>query len=145
MISHEEIKILPHSPNQMFDLVADVSKYPEFLPWCLASRIQKNDGKIMVADLLVGFQLLREKFTSRVNLNQKGLLIDVEYQDGPFKYLENKWKFKTHPKGCEINFNVNFEFKNFLFQSMMEKLFSSAVIKMVNAFEKRAKKIYQIQ
>ncbi len=145
MISHEEIKIVPHSPDQMFDLVADVSSYPEFLPWCIASRITENDGKLMVADLLVGFQLLREKFTSRVNLNQKGLLIEVEYQKGPFKHLNNKWKFNSHPKGCEIHFIVNFEFKSFLFQSMMEKLFSSAVVKMVNAFEKRAKKIYEIQ
>ena len=144
MTVHEEIKIVPHSPNQMFDLVSDVSKYPEFLPWCLASRIHKNDGKIMIADLLVGFQLLREKFTSKVSLDKNKLVINVEYQDGPFKYLNNYWKFKKHKEGCEIEFNVNFEFKNFLFQSMMENLFSSAVIKMVNAFERRAKSIYDI-
>ena len=142
MIAYEEIKIVSHSPKNMFDLVADVSKYPEFLPWCLASRIRKNDGKVMIADLLVGFQLLREKFTSRVNLNEKKFLINVEYEDGPFKYLNNNWQFFSHTEGCEIHFQVNFEFRNIIFQTMMEKLFSNAVRKMVYAFEERAEKIY---
>ena len=143
MKKHHEKRFVNHSPKQMFDLVSNVKKYPDFLPWCLGSRILNNDGDVLIADLIIGFQIYREKFRSKVVLNKNKNIIEVFYEDGPFKHLSNKWEFKKFNKGCEINFYLEFEFKNIFFQTIMEKLFSEAVKRMVEAFEKRAENVYK--
>ena len=143
MKKHYEKRFVDHSPEQMFDLVSNVKSYPDFLPWCLGSRIISNDDNTLIADLIVGFQIYREKFRSKVILNKNENTIQVYYEDGPFKHLSNKWVFINNKSGCEINFYLEFEFKNIIFQTLIEKLFSEAVKKMVEAFEKRAEKIYK--
>ena len=142
MTKHSEKRKVPYSPLKMFDLVADIEKYPEFLPWCVASRVISNDKNILIADLMIGFQVFKEKFRSRVNLDKKNMKIYVSYEDGPFKFLTNIWEFKEYKNHCEINFYLDFEFKNIFFQSLMERLFSDAVTRMVAAFEKRAAHLY---
>src|SRR5690606_5581441 len=93
MPTHAEIRRLPYTAEQMFDLVAGVEKYPEFLPWCLMTRIRERRETLLVADMVIGFKIFREKFTSRVTLDRSGLRVDVAYSDGPFKYLKNHWVF----------------------------------------------------
>ena len=142
MTTHSEKRIIHHTPEHLYALVADVKSYPQFLPWCLASRIREKDEEKMVADLMIGFRLYREKFTSYVDLDPDKLEIHVEYAEGPFKYLKNAWKFNPHPEGCEIDFYVDFEFKSRMFQTVVETLFSEAVMRMVRAFESRADELY---
>ena len=142
MTSHAEIKYLPYTAREMFDLVADISSYPEFLPWCSALRIRKREVKIINADMIIGFRVFREKFTTRVTLDPP-YRIDVEYLDGPFKYLNNYWIFNLKEKErCEIDFYVDFEFKSILLQKAIGAVFKEAVQKMINAFEAQAHKIY---
>ena len=143
MITHKENKIINHSNVKLFELVSDIKSYPYFLPWCLASRIHKSEKNFIIAELLVGFNIYREKFISHVNLNKKNFTINVNYAEGPFNHLKNKWVFKEHKDGCEIDFNVEFEFNSIIFQTAFERLFSNAVKKMVFAFEKRADKLYK--
>ena len=126
----------------MLNLVADGATYPEFLPLCIASRVIKNETSLLIADLMIGFQVVKEKFRSNVNLDKKNMIIEVSYEDGPFKYLTNKWEFKSYKGQCKILFYLDFEFKNIFLQSLMERLFSEAVKKMVTAFEHRAEKLY---
>ena len=142
MTKHFEKRKVPYSSLKMFDLVADIEKYPDFLPWCLASRVISNDKNILIADLMIGFQVFKEKFRSKIKLDRKNMIISVTYEDGPFKFLTNKWDFKENKNHCEINFYLDFEFKNIFFQSLMERLFSEAVKRMVAAFEKRASQLY---
>lgn len=142
MTIHSERRIIAHQPEQLYALVADVRKYPEFLPWCLAARIRSEDEAELVADLIVGFQIFKEHFTSYVKLDAEALEIHVEYVDGPFKYLKNKWKFHPHFEGCEIEFYVDFEFRSRLLQTVIEGLFTEAVKRMVRAFEGRANALY---
>ena len=132
---------MPYAPDQMFDLVADVKRYPEFLPWVMGARIRRQSETLIVADLLVGFRMIRERYTSRVSLDRPGR-IDVTYTEGPFRYLENHWVFKAHPDGCEIEFFLDFEFRSRLLQRLIGALFHEAVRKMVAAFESRARKLY---
>ncbi len=141
MPEHRQTAILPYAPEQMFDLVADVKRYPEFLPWVMGARIRRQTETLIVADLLVGFRMIRERYTSRVILARPGR-IDVTYTEGPFRYLENHWKFAPHPDGCEIEFFLDFEFKSRLLQRLIGALFNEAVRKMVSAFEGRARKLY---
>lgn len=141
MPRHQETKVLPYSPEQMFDLVADVKRYPEFLPWVTGARIREQTDTLVVADLLVGFKMIRERYTSRVTLERPDR-IDVAYTEGPFRHLENHWKFAPHPDGCEIEFFLDFEFKSRLLQKVIGALFNEAVRKMVSAFESRARKLY---
>ena len=141
MPTHAEKRILPHSPEQMFDLVADVERYPEFLPWCLASRIRRRDGAVITADLVIGFRMVRERFASRVTLAWPRR-IDVEYTEGPLKYLSNHWIFEPHPDGCLIDFYVDFEFRSRVLQRLIGVLFNEAVRRMVGAFEARADDLY---
>ena len=142
MPTHAETRILPYKPEQMFDLVADVARYPEFLPWCIASRITLRDGNVFYADLVIGYKMVREKFGSRVTALRPDH-IHVEYLEGPMKHLSNHWRFKELPDGtCEINFFVDFEFKNPFFQNLMGVFFDKVVAKMVEAFEKRAEELY---
>ncbi len=142
MPTHAEKRTLPYTQKQMFDLVADVEKYTEFLPWCLACRITKQEEATFYADLVIGYKVAREKFSSRVTTISPGL-IHVEYLKGPMKYLSNNWRFIEEPDGsCTIDFYVDFEFKNKVFQNLMGAFFDKIVRKMVNAFEERAKELY---
>lgn len=142
MTVHAERRIIKHSPQELYNLVADVRSYPQFLPWCMAARIRHEDRDGLAADLIIGFQVFRERFTSHVDLNPEQLEIDVKYAEGPFKYLTNKWRFLPHPDGCEIDFYVDFEFNSRLLQSVIETLFTEAVRRMVKAFEDRANDLY---
>lgn len=142
MPTHAERRILPHTPEQLYALVADVERYPEFLPWAVACRIRKRQDPVIWADLVIGFKMIRERFTSKVTLNPEGRRIDVEYVDGPFHYLNNHWVFEPHADGCAVDFFVDFEFKNKVLQTIIGALFNEAVKRMVAAFEGRAKQLY---
>ncbi|HEX6959467.1 MAG TPA: type II toxin-antitoxin system RatA family toxin [Ferrovibrio sp.] len=142
MPTHAETRVLPYRPDQLFALVAGVEHYPKFLPWCLGARIRERSDKLMIADLIIGFKMFRERFTSKVMLDPEAMRIDVEYTEGPFKYLKNHWKFLPHPTGCEIDFYVDFEFRSRLLQKTIELLFNEAVRRMVAAFEARARQLY---
>ena len=142
MPTHAERRHLPYRPDQLFDLVADIEHYPEFLPWCTGARIRERRGNVIVADLLIGFRMVRERFTSRVTLNRPDR-IDVAYSEGPFHYLDNHWKFEPQPDGsCVIDFYVDFEFRSRMLQRLIGVLFNEAVRRMVGAFEGRAKQLY---
>lgn len=139
-----ETKRLPYSAEQMFDLVADVGRYQEFLPWVVATRVKSDDGHEMIADMLVGFKALREKFTSRVE-KVRPQVIKVHYVDGPMRDLDNVWTF--HPvseAACEIEFDVRFTFRNALFEKLAGQYFDKAFRKMVAAFETRAAELYGV-
>jgi len=142
MPTHAEKRALPYSPEQLYALVADVEKYPQFLPWCLATRIRKRDGDVIVADMSVGFKMIRERFTSRVTLTP-GKRVDVAYSEGPFKYLTNHWVFDPAPDGTTvIDFFVDFEFRNAILQGIIGVVFNEAMLRVVRAFERRAADLY---
>lgn len=142
MPGSHEIRRLPYSVEQMFDLVADVARYGEFLPWVVATRVRSDSETEMVADMLVGFKALREKFTSRV-LKTRPHRIEVIYVDGPMRDLDNVWEFHaTEDGGCEIDFKVDFTFRNAMFEKLAGQYFDRAFRKMVTAFEERADKLY---
>ncbi len=137
-----ETRTLPYSAEQMFDLVADVARYPEFLPWVIATRVKSDSDGEMVADMLVGFKALREKFTSKV-LKQRPDRLEVIYLDGPMRDLDNVWRFRPLPDGgCEIDFCVDFTFKNMMFEVLAGQYFDRAFRKLVTAFETRANELY---
>jgi coenzyme Q-binding protein COQ10 len=141
--THTEERIFPYRPDQIFDLVADVAKYPEFLPWCTGARIRETRENMILADLMIGFKMVREKFTSKVWLNRPDLRIDVEFVDGPFRYLKNHWTFADIGNGqCRIGFYLEFEFKSVMLQKLIGVLFHEAVKRMVAAFESRARQLY---
>ena len=130
------------SAEEMFDLVADVKHYPEFLPWVVATRIKSDSETEMVADMMVGFSALREKFTSRV-IKERARSIAVEYLDGPLKRLSNTWQFMPgEDGGCVIDFNVDFTFRSAIFEALAGQYLDRAFRKMVAAFETRAEKLY---
>ena len=142
MPTHAEQRILPYTQEQLFALVADVERYPDFLPWCVASRIRRRDGDVFFADLVIGFKLVRERFTSKVTLSRPDR-VDVTYTEGPFHHLNNHWVFRPLPDGnTEIDFYVDFEFRSKLLQTLIGALFNEAVKMMVSAFEKRARQLY---
>jgi coenzyme Q-binding protein COQ10 len=137
-----EVRRLPYSAEQMFDLVADVGRYGEFLPWVIATRVKSDSETEMIADMLVGFSAIREKFTSRVEKHRPDEL-RVHYVDGPLRDLDNRWRFRvTGPSECEIDFSVTFAFRNALFEKMAGQYFDRAFRKMVAAFEARAAELY---
>ena len=136
-----EIRRLPYSAEQMFELVADVARYDEFLPWVVGTRVRSNSETEMIADLLVGFKALREKFTSRVEKVRPDE-IRVHYLDGPMRDLDNVWKFRPTPEGCEVDFSVSFTFRNGVFEALAGQYFDRAFRKMVSAFEARADQLY---
>jgi coenzyme Q-binding protein COQ10 len=142
MKTHTETRRLPYTPEQMFNLVADVARYPEFLPWCVGARIKEQRPDMLLADLMIGFKMVREKFTSRVWLNRAERRIDVEYINGPFRQLKNHWVFLDDPGGCRIEFFLEFEFSSVMLQKLIGVLFHEAVRRMVAAFETRAKQLY---
>ncbi|HVC53316.1 MAG TPA: type II toxin-antitoxin system RatA family toxin [Stellaceae bacterium] len=141
MPTHAEQRVVPYTPEQMYALVADVERYPEFLPWCVGARIRERRPDLIVADLIIGFRMFRERFTSRVTLDPPGQ-IDVTYAEGPFRYLNNHWGFERVPGGCRLDFFVDFEFKSRILQRIIEVLFGEAVRRMVAAFEGRARQLY---
>ncbi len=142
MPTHAEKRLLRFSPQDMFDLVADVPRYPEFLPWCVGARVRRRQGDVMWADLVIGFKMFRERFTSKVTMDRDNLRIDVSYSDGPFKYLNNHWIFEPHPAGTMIDFYVDFEFRSRLLQKTIGLVFNEATHLMVASFEKRARALY---
>lgn len=142
MPTHAEKKLLPYTREQLFDLVADIERYPEFLPWCVGARIRERNGNEILGDLLIGYKMVRERFTSRVVLDRPSR-IDVTYSEGPFKYLHNHWLFLPQPDGqCLIDFYVDFEFRSKMLQKLMGLFFNEAVRRMVGAFEARAHQLY---
>lgn len=142
MPTHAEKRVLPYKPKEMFDLVAAIDRYNEFLPWCIGSRIKERKDNVVLADLVIGFKLFREKFTSKVTLDEENMRIDVEYMDGPFRYLNNHWQFNDLPDGCEVDFFVDFEFRSMILQKTIGMLFNEAVTRMITAFEGRARDLY---
>lgn len=141
MPTHAERRIIGYAPEQLFDLVADVGKYPEFLPWCVGAKVWRANEREVLADLTVGFGPFRESFTSRVRL-ERPRLIRVQYENGPFRYLNNEWRFAPDPRGTHVDFFVDFEFRSRLLQRAIGVVFNEAVRRMVNAFLKRAAAIY---
>jgi len=146
MPTHSETRELPYTAQQMYDLVADVANYPEFLPWTAAARIKsredRGDHSVMDADLVISFKVFRERFTSRVVLWPEDNKIDTEYLDGPFKHMRSNWAFRDTDQGCEIDFFVDFEFKNAILQTLIGVVFNEAMQRVVKAFEKRAEALY---
>ncbi len=142
MPTHAERRRLPYTPAQLFDLVADIERYPEFLPWCVAARVRERKGTTIVGDLIIGYRMVRERFTSKIVLDRPRH-IDVSYSEGPFRYLTNHWEFEPEPDGgCTIDFYVDFEFRSRVLQRIITALFNEAVRRMVGAFEARARKLY---
>lgn len=142
MPKHSETRRLPYTPEQMYDLVADVGRYGEFLPWVSAVRVRSNSETEMVADLIVGFKGLRETFSSRVS-KQRPDHIRVDYLDGPLKHLNNDWKFRPDGEGgVLIDFCVDFQFKSRVFEMLAGQVFDRALRMMINAFEERAARLY---
>ncbi len=146
MPAHSETRVLPYTADQMYALVADVANYPKFLPWTAAARIRsttdQGDHQIMLADLVVSFKVFRETFGSQVTLWPDAQKIDTSYIDGPFKHLNSTWKFRDTDAGCEVAFDVDFEFKNKLLQGAAGMFFNQAMQTIVRAFEGRAKELY---
>lgn len=146
MPTHSETRRLPYSADQMYDLVADVARYPEFLPWTAAARIrsvdEQGDRTVMLADLVISFKVFRERFGSRVTLYPDARRIDTEYLDGPFRHMTSNWTFRPAENGCEVDFFVDFEFRNRLLQTTATLFFQDAMQRVVRAFERRAAQLY---
>lgn len=139
-----------HSADEMFDLVADVEKYPAFVPLCkdikIRQRGNKPDGtEVIVADMTVSFKLVREAFTSRVTLDRAHRKILVEYLQGPFSTLENRWTFESHGDDCDVTFFINYEFKSRMLAILMGAMFDTAFQRFAAAFEKRADQVYGVR
>ena len=149
MHRHAETRFLPYTPKQLFDLVADVGCYAEFLPWCIAARVTRHEGGVVWADLIVGKGPFRETFTSKVTLDEgvegsteAAPRIDVEYVKGPMREMVNHWVFRPAEGGTEIDFLVELEFKSRVLGGMMGAFFDDAVRRMIDAFEARARDLY---
>lgn len=147
MPTHQETRALPYSATQMYDLVADVASYPQFLPWTAAARIRSRrpieGGEVMEADLVISFKVFRERFGSRVTLYPARMKIDTEYLDGPFRHMRSTWGFCDLPGGgCEVEFFVDFEFRNAILQGIIGMVFNDAMHRVVRAFERRAAELY---
>ena len=145
MPRHTETRTLPYTPEQMYELVADVARYPEFLPWTAAARIRSREGtapEVMLADLVISFKVFRESFGSRVKLWPGENRIETEYLDGPFKFLKSEWTFEPAPGGCTVGFWIDYEFRNALIGRVVGSVFNTAMQRVVAAFETRASKLY---
>lgn len=146
MPTHSETRRLPYTAQQMYDLVADVARYPEFLPWTAAARIRdtraEGDRIVMLADLVISFKVFRERFGSRVTLWPDAKKIDTEYLDGPFRHMISNWAFADAEGGCDVYFHVDFEFRNRLLQATATVFFNEAMQRVVRAFERRAAELY---
>ena len=142
MPTHAEKRVLPYTDEQLFDMVADVRRYPEFLPWCVGARIVSRTENELVADLTIGFKMFRETFRSNVTL-ERPHHVHVRYLTGPFRYLNNHWRFRPVANGTEVDFFVDFEFKSRLLQAVIGTVFNEAVRLMVRSFERRAAILYR--
>lgn len=147
MPTHAEQRRMPYSAEEMFALIADVESYAEFLPWAQAARIRRRtpipDGELIDAELVISFKVFREKFGSRVTLRPEKRIIDVEYLDGPFRYLNNHWEFVPDgPQSCMVDFFVDFEFRSRTLQAIIGLVFNEAMQRIVRAFERRAEALY---
>ena len=150
MPSFRTTRRVAFTPRQMFDLVADVEKYPEFLPLCEALVVRKReragDKEVLIADMTVGYQAIRESFTSRVSLDPAKLAVQAgsvpDHPSGPFRHLENRWAFVEAPGGCQVDFSISYEFKSALMQMLVGGLFDRAFRRYAEAFEARAHAIY---
>ena len=146
MPTHSETRHLPYTAQQMYDLVADVGQYPQFLPWCSAARVRSvvptGESEVMAADLVISFKVFRERFGSRVVLWPADKKIETEYLDGPFKYMISNWEFVDTDSGCDVSFFVDFEFKNAVLQGIIGLVFNEAMQRIVRAFETRAADLY---
>ncbi len=146
MPRHSETRSLPYSAQQMYDLVADVARYPEFLPWCAAARInsltENGNTRVMEADLVISFKVFRERFASRVTLFDDTHKIDTKYLDGPFKFMHSTWAFRDTDTGCDVDFHVDFEFRNAILQKLIGVVFNEAMHRIVRAFDDRAHVLY---
>ena len=147
MPRHSEIRALRWTARQMYDLVADVASYPEFLPWTAAARVRSvtdnGDHQVMLADLVVSFKLFRERFGSQVTLWPDALRIDTEYLEGPFRHMNSRWDFADRPDGgCDVHFDVDFEFRSRLLSGAAGLFFNDAMTRIVRAFETRAADLY---
>ncbi|MEM6619154.1 MAG: type II toxin-antitoxin system RatA family toxin [Pseudomonadota bacterium] len=147
MPTHSETRFLPYTPQQMYDLVADIHAYPEFLPWCAAARIRSRrpvnaGGEVVEADLVIRFRVFSERFGSRVTLRPDEHRVDTEYLDGPFRYLVNYWHFEPAEGGSTLSFHVDFEFRNAMLQAVIGVVFNEAMQRIVRAFERRAAALY---
>ena len=143
MPRHSETRFLPYTPDQLFDLVADVANYDKFLPWVVAVRVRSSSETETIADLVVGFNAFKERFTSRV-LKERPAKICVDYIEGPLKYLHNEWKFAPASGGTDVFFSVDFAFRSRLFESLAGAMFDRALRRMIGAFEHRAAELYGI-
>jgi coenzyme Q-binding protein COQ10 len=144
---HRLTKVLPYTPDQLFDLVGDVELYPEFVPWVTSMRTwgrrDEGDGSSTVAaEAAVGFAFLKERFATRVRRDPATRTVSVNLISGPFKRLVNEWRFEPHPSGTEIHFMIDFAFKSRLLDAMLEANFDRAVGKLIGCFEKRASALY---
>ena len=142
MPRHSETRHLPYTPEQLFDLVADVGRYDEFLPWVVAVRIRSSSEEETVADLVVGFNAFKERFTSKVHKTRPSRVC-VDYVEGPLKYLHNEWKFEpAGDGGTNVHFSVDFAFKSRIFETLAGQMFDRALRRMIGAFETRAAALY---
>ena len=142
MPRHHETRELPHSAEQMFALVTDIARYPEFLPWVIALRVRSDSEHESVADMIVGFKGLRESFSCRVH-KERPRLVTVSYIDGPMKHLHNEWHFAPlEAGGCRVDFLVDFSFRSRVFETLAGQMFDKALRKMIAAFEARAGELY---
>lgn len=141
MLKHSEKRFLPYTPEQLFTLVADVDSYPEFLPWCLDARVTARNDEEMKADLIVGYKMFREKFTSVVALHPHRN-IEVSFVSGPLSHLQNSWQFASAKGGCELGFDLAFAFRTPLFANLFGAFFENAMKRMAHAFETRAHDLY---
>jgi coenzyme Q-binding protein COQ10 len=143
MISHRESRVVPYPAALMYSVVADVEKYPEFLPWVVALRVLTRRDNGVTAEMAVGYHGLRERYTSDVRLDPEARTIDVVQIKGPFKVLENHWRFVPKDEGCEVEFSILFEFKSRLLHSVAGAKFEKVMLKMTDAFEARAKALQE--
>lgn len=145
MTAHSETRTVPYTADLMFEVVADVERYPEFLPWCVALRVlsreQVKNREVLTAEMAVGYGALREKYTSRVILDRGAKTIDVTQTSGPFKQLENHWRFTSVAEGCQVDFALAYEFRNRVLNAVAGAAFGRVYVKMADAFEARAKQL----
>ncbi len=147
MTTHSETRIVPYTADLMYAVVAEVEKYPQFLPWVLDLRVLSREHvkgrEVLMAEMSVGFSALRERYTSRVILDSSGRTVDVTQTEGPFRQLENHWRFTSQGTGCKIEFSIAFEFRSRLLHAIASAAFERVQVKMADAFEARAKALSQ--
>jgi coenzyme Q-binding protein COQ10 len=136
---YQETRIVPFPAELMYRVVSDVERYPEFLPWVLGLRVKSRSESVVIAEMMVGYKAFREKYTSRVALDPAECTVDVTQAEGPFRKLENHWRFvPVTPDSCEVHFAIDFEFRNRLLGAVAGAAFEKALLRMTQAFEARA-------